>query len=185
MLRHNTIRPIRFLASAAVVASPLAVAVTTGTAHAGSTPAPRDPGHDTVDALDEHTTLETCAADLGGTKVDHALVGYFHKVHTDDGVFNKASKGGHLDLEFRLEDTTRECVEGSLDFVWVEVDRVSCDDPWTVIDDNIDAVRSVEFEEKEGHYKAKIQLPKTKNSCYVVSTDALDTDPMRALFQTK
>lgn len=182
MTHSKFFRPLGFLASAAAVTTPLAFAAT---AHAGAAPAPADPGHDTVDALDEHTTLETCSADLGGVKVEHSLVGYFHKIETDNGVFNKAKRGEKIELEFRLEDTTRNCVEGALEFVSVEVDEVSCDDPWTVITDNLDAVKSIEFEENEGHYEAKVQLPKTKNACYVVSTDALDTDPIRAIFRTK
>ena len=183
MLRSKITRPFGFLATAAAVASPLAGAAT---AHASTHTTDADAAHTAPDSLDEHTTLEACTADLGGVKVaDHTLVGFFHKIGTNDGSYNKAKKGGKFEIEFRLENTTDNCVETDPNLVGINVDVVSCDNPWTTLTPSIDAVRELKYEDKEGHFEAKIQLPRTKDACYVVTVDSLDADPLRAIFKAK
>lgn len=176
-------RPFGLLASAAAVASPLAGAAT---AQASTDSNDVDAKHSASDSLDEHTTLEACTADLGGVKVDeHSLVGFFHNIGTNDGSINKAKKGGKLEVEFRLENTTDNCVETDPNLISINVDVVSCNDPWTVITPSIDAVSELEYEDDERHFEAEIRLPRTKDACYVVTVDSFDTDPLRAIFKAK
>lgn len=158
------------LAAAAAVVAPVA-AVAAPSAHgAQKHTSPSSSG------ISDDTTLETCSANFGGTKV---TVGYFGKVRTAPSV-TSARAGKPVKLEYRVEDSTNNCVmsepENGIGLSW----EVSCADPSTPLG-TPELLAAPSYDEYGKHFEQRWTPPAGKNRCYLVTANA----QIWALFRVK
>lgn len=174
MKKHHLLAAssIGTVAATAAVLAPVASAVaapTSGNSHTNG----RGSDHS---GLDEHTTLETCSADFGGTKV---TVGYFDSVRVAP-VFNSARAGRPVEFEFRVEDSTNNCVmsepDNGVSIIW----EVACSDPGTTIG-SPDLLAAPTYDPEEKHFEQRWTPPRGKGRCYAIWTNL----QIAALFRVK
>jgi len=128
-------------------------------------------------APSEKTKLPICAPatdtlaspQFYGTKV---TVGFFDGVKSD-GRVNKVKAGTEKELEFRVEDSTNECVIDDTSIPWSSSTEVSCDDLTPLADVVYGVFTSVTFDAREKHFEAVWLVPEGKNRCFTVTTGGI------------
>ena len=171
--RARLVRSAALASAAAVGLVPLAASA------ADAAPADRK-----AKAPSEKTSLPVCAPDARslatpqfyGTKV---TVGFFDGVKSD-GRVNKVKAGAEKELEFRVEDSTNECVIDDTSIPWSSSTEVSCDDLTPLADVVYGAFTSVTFDARKKHFEAVWFVPEGKNRCFTVTTGGIS-----ALFRTR